>query len=417
MGMFVKIAVRNILRHKRRTMLTALTIAVGLGMYIGMESLMRGLDRMSIDSMMALSDPSLKIFSAAYAEDRKSFPLRRGVPRLEALESFLKSQPAVQGVARRTQFLAQISNYADSIPVTGVVVDRRSDPNVFRIDRQLHGKWFSDDARREIVLGSKLAGDLGLKPGDAVTLYALTKYEAHNADEFRIVGLLETSNPQMNRGGVFISAEAGDEFLDMEGSATELCVRTERRTNFADMISDMNTLKAAVAAAFDSSLKVETFEELAAGYLIMSQQQRVETAVTTSVFLLIAAVGIANSVLMSVYERIREIGVLRALGLTGRDIFGIFISEGLLMGAVGSLLGVAVGALLDWYLIAVGFDYEAMAGKMDAGFPVWGVIYGEWNFDSMLFAFLFGLSVAFLASLAPTRRATRLQVTDALRFT
>lgn len=133
--------------------------------------------------------------------------------------------------------------------------------------------------------------------------------------------------------------------------------------------------------------------------------------------LLIAAVGIVNTILMSVYSRIREIGVLRAYGMTQKDIRQLFTREGLIIGALGSLAGLALGALIDWYFTAKGLNIAATFGNMDFGsIPVNATLYGEWRPQSFLVGFLFGTFVSWLSARIPAKRAARLEPTDALRF-
>ncbi len=135
------------------------------------------------------------------------------------------------------------------------------------------------------------------------------------------------------------------------------------------------------------------------------------------VVLMIAGVGIVNTVLMSVYARIREIGVLRAYGMTRRDIRRLFSLEGLLVGAAGSGLGLALGAVLVWWSWRWGFPLDMFFGKMDMGdIPLSGFLRGEWKPATFAAGFLFGLVTSWIAAVIPARKAARLEAVDALRF-
>lgn len=131
--------------------------------------------------------------------------------------------------------------------------------------------------------------------------------------------------------------------------------------------------------------------------------------------LLIAAVGIVNTILMSIYSRVREIGVLRAYGMTPRDVTRLFLLEGLAVGVVGSALGVALGIFFDFLMIAKGFDLTSMADRFGS-LPLSGVLRGEWNPGAIAFGFLFGVAVSLFAALVPARQAARMNPTSALRF-
>ena len=135
------------------------------------------------------------------------------------------------------------------------------------------------------------------------------------------------------------------------------------------------------------------------------------------VVLLIAGVGIVNTVLMSVYARIKEIGVLRAYGMNPRQIRRLFSLEGMMIGAIGSLGGVAFGGLLVWWSIRWGIPLDKMFGGLDMGsIPIGGVMRGEWHPATMAAGFAFGVVASWISARIPAKRAGRLEITDALRF-
>lgn len=418
MKTLLKIAFRNLLRHKRRTLLTGMVISVGLLLYIFMDSVMSGLDRGSIDNMINLSTSAIKIYTKQYDDDKEAFPLKYNMENVTDIERKLLTIDRVAGVAPRTMFLGELSNYEESLPIVGTVVDPQKDTTVFTLSQHIQGSYFSADNEREIIIGKSLAQDLKVKPGDFITLYAHTRYESRNADDFKIVGLLHTTDPNLNKSGVFISYAAANHFLDLEAMVTELNVQLERRINFDDLLKDMKTVRVLVEKSFPSVVTY-TFAELGAGVLELVRQKKLWGAFMTFVLLLIAGVGIINSVLMSVYERIREIGVMRAMGFSAEDILRMFMFEGLMIGFLGSFGGVVLGIISVWLLTTVGWPLDRLYGDAysdTSGFPVWGTIYGEWNVVLIIGTFLFGMVTAFCASIVPARKAARMQVIEALRF-
>jgi putative ABC transport system permease protein len=419
MGTLIKIAFRNLLRHKRRTFLTGIVIAFGLWMYIFMDSIMSGLDRGSMDNLINLSTSAVQIHTREYDEDKESYPLKHGLQDVAAIERVVREHDRVKSVTPRTKFLGELSNYEESMPVVGTVVDPAADSTVFALTEHLIGEYFSQENEREIILGKDLARELNVEPGGFITLYALTKYESRNADDFKVVGLYNTTDPGLNKSGVFITYDAASSVLDLENTVTELCVQLEHRVNFEDLMDDMLSVQKMINRKMPS-LVTYTFEELGAGVLALVRGKKQWGAGMTLVFLLIAAVGIVNSVLMSVYERIREVGVLRAMGLQGSDILKMFMCEGIMIGFAGSLAGVILGIATVIVLTTYGWPLDKIYGDMyvdTTGFPVWGTISGEWNIPLIIGVFLFGMLTAFLASIPPARKAAGLEVTNALRFT
>jgi len=133
--------------------------------------------------------------------------------------------------------------------------------------------------------------------------------------------------------------------------------------------------------------------------------------------LLISAVGIFNTILMSMYSRIREIGVLAAYGLEPGQIKRLFSLEGMLIGVIGSAGGILLGAVFVWWLTSHGIAFGGMFGNLDLGnLPKNLLIKGEWNPLTFIQGFSFGVLVSWLASVMPARKASHIEVTEALRF-
>jgi putative ABC transport system permease protein len=416
MNTIIRIALRNVVRHKRRALITAITMMVGIGFFIALDSLYNGLDRLSVDDVINFRDSSVKIFSAAYDADRESYPLDKGIPDAAALRAWLKQDKRVVAVTPRAQFLAQAGNNRDTTYVIGNVIDAASDAQVFSLKKALIGGYFTQQAGsdRQIIVGKDLAAKLGLKVGDTVVLAATTRYEAQNADDFTIIGLLSTSDPTLNNSSVFITYDAANDFLDLGGLVTEMDVRLQSRTNLSAVLADSAAVAAATKSSFPA-LAPYSFQDLNKGILTVLKQKRIWGYVMMLFLLLIAAVGIVNTVLMSVYERVREVGVLKALGFRGSEVIRMFILEGFFVGCLGSFLGAALGTLINLYSIYVGFSLASL-GDVGSGFVFWGTLRGEWNPGSIVFAVVFGLIIALIAAYIPARSAARMTAMAALRF-
>lgn len=415
--MLFRIALRNVLRQKRRTFLSALTIAFGLFLYLTLDSIYAGMDRAAIDSMIELTTASLKLETREYAAERETLPLKYGLVSVTELDAKLRKDPRVTATAPRTRFMAEVSNGMDGIPVLGIVLDPVQDAKVFGLTNHLKGEFLPGTQRNEILLGQKLAEELSVKQGDSITLSALTRFDARNADEFVVSGIINVTDPTLNRGTVIISYATANTFLELGDTITELNVALQRRVNFSDFQKDMLELQQNLRSQ-EPKLSVESFLDIGASFLAMSKQKKSFGMVFLSVILLIAAVGIFNTVMMSTYERIREIGVLRAHGLPPAAITWMFMFEGALTGVVGSILGLMAGGAMVYYLVTQGMPLDKLAGNsMDtSAFPVWGTLYGEFSAQRMVFGFCFGTAIAILAAAIPARAAGKMTVTRALRF-
>lgn len=418
MGTLWKIAFRNVLRHKRRTAITGVVLMFGIGVYIMFGAMLAGMDRMSIDSMVDYSTASAKITSPGYLESMAGTPLDYGLEDPAALEKAALAAGA-SATTRRTAFVGQLSNYVDALPVMAFAVDPATDGTVYALERAVDaGEWFPGREANEIVLGRKLAAELGLSVGDWVVLSSRTRPGAENADEFVVVATVDAADPQVASAGAYVSYEAAEEFLELDGLVTELDLALPRAATLDRALEEADALAAALRAEFPE-LSTRSVKDQAADYLAMRNMKSKFSYVMMLVVLLIGGVGIVNTILMAVYARVKEIGVLRAYGMLGRDVKNLFTIEGVIVGAIGSLAGALFGLALTWYMVEHGIPVGTFFadGSLDMGnLPLTGSMYGEWKPLDIVVGFVFGVVVSFIAARIPARRAARLEVTDALRF-
>lgn len=413
-----KIAARNVLRHKRRTLITGIVMTMGIGMFIVMDSMLIGMDRLTIDNMVDYTESFMKIRTPEYVNNLQGTPLDYGIPDPEsAMKAALAADRRVTAAAPRSRFVANVSNYEDMLPTIATVVDPARDGAVFQLaDSMAAGAWLDTAAPGSVVLGEGLAEELSLEVGDYVVVSASTAYENVNADEYLVAGLVSSPMPEINDGGLFMTFSTADELLGTSGFVSEIVVATERMPNLKALLAASSEIAAKTAKTLPG-LRVDPLTELAKDYLAMRAMKGKGSYFIIMVVLLIAAVGIVNTILMSVYARIREIGVLKAYGMSPKDIRRLFTLEGIIIGVVGSAGGVLFGTALVWWMSTSGMPMGAFVGKVDmGGLPLSGTLYGEWNPGSMVFGFVFGLVVAFIAARIPAKRASKMEVTDALRF-
>lgn len=417
--MILKIAFRNILRHKRRTFLSAITIAFGLMLFILFDSLMGGIDRASMENMVNLTDGSIKIYSKEYAAEKMAYPLKYGIPNIKTVAEYVKTLPEVTGTTTRITFLCEIINGERSLRTAGSVIQPDTDPKVFTLPKYIMaGRFFSGNNTQEVILGKKLAGDLGVRVGDTVLLSARTRFDSNNAVDFEIVGLLDAPTPFINENGIFITAQAANQFLDVQDLVTELDIHIpwSKLEDMKAYQNRVNTVRDKIGAQF-RELSVNTFYDLNSAFIEMMAGKRVGQSLIAFFILLIGAVGIVNTVLMSVYERIREVGVLRALGIQPNEIRRMFLYEGILIGLIGGLMGIFAAFPVNVWMVNSGIDFSAMMEKMDSSqMPISGMFYGQWNINAFIIALLLGIIIATLAAIVPARKAAKISPTQCLKF-
>lgn len=416
--MLFKMALRNILRHKRRTLISVVTIAVGIMFYIAMDSLFNGVDRLLVESIVKFSDSSIVVYSSEYDENRRGYPLDRGIENFGYISNVAFGIDGVEGVVYRTQFLGEMVFGGKSRYIVGTVIEPSMDPQVFEVKNHIKGSYLSGG--EEVLVGSILASKLGVEVGDYVTISARTVGGTYNALDFKVVGVVDSPSTMLNESGVIISYASADKLLNLRGAKTSVHVKVrwgegESIPLYLDRLKRISEMMREKLEGY----RVYTIEDIYGDFLLLMDQKRITSYLITFLVLVIAGVGIANSVLMSVYERIKEIGVLMAMGMKPMTIRRLFLLEGSLIGVFGGVLGVVLGVMVNIFLVYVGYDIASLYKDLnpsELGMPVWGVFYGEWNVWAFVVGFLFALLAAVVSSYVPSRYASKLKVTECLKF-
>ena len=164
-----------------------------------------------------------------------------------------------------------------------------------------------------------------------------------------------------------------------------------------------------------SGLTAMTWRTMAADYLAVAEAKRGGTGMILFLIFIIAAVGISNTMLMAIYERIRELGMMRSLGMADSGIRAAFVVEAAGIGLIGSLIGIVLGILINLWVVNVGFDFSFISRDMDIGYRIQSVMRGVWNIKTMIGAFFAGTIISTIVAFIPTGRALRMDIPDCLR--
>ena len=409
LGFLVSLSARNLFRYGRRTLITASAMAVGLGVYIWMDSWLIGLNQASRRNLVVYETGAAQVMNAQWWEDRRHLPLRQVIEEPAAAEEVLERQ----GVAhtRRTVFAGEVFAGEGSLQVRLEGIDPATDGRVYELVRTVEqGRWLRP-GELGALLGTWLAEDLRVGVGDTVTVRTRTRFGSFQVFDLEVVGLYRTPNPQVNRGVIYLPLDTTDELLEMEGAVTHLpllfpeWVRPEERTA---------ALAEALRPGFPG-LRAMSWKELGQDYLNASQGDIVSTYILLFLVFIIAAVGISNTMLMAVMERTREIGMMRALGLPDGAIRLSFVLEAGGIGLVGAAGGLLLGAILSFWIVHWGVDFSQWTRELNIGYRVSGAMRGAWNPMAFVNAALFGVLSSMIFAILPTARALRMGITGALR--
>lgn len=403
------LAVKNLFRYYKRTIITSFSIALGIALFIAIDGMLGWADKMSIRNLKNYETATMKIGKMKFFEEEEYLPISQTIKSKERIYELLNE--AKLAYTPEIKFLSNLINEVsgDGYPFVGFGIDPKSHKDVYKLEEMVFKGNFVNNGNQ--ILISKYTADLlDVELEDYLVIEADTKYGLHNADAFKITGLFETPNPDVNRNNFFIPIDAADAFLEMEGEVNLISIRAEeKRKQLA------STIESKVKSMELKDVEVKHWRELAQGYLALSQSKKGGTALILFMIFIIVTVGIANTMLMAVFERTGEIGMMRAMGTTKNEIMLNFIFESAGIGFIGGILGIIFGALLNWYLIQHGWDFSSMYGDISIGYRTSAVFRSEWNPDIMFWGLLFSIAVSAIISIIPARRALKMGISDTLK--
>ena len=407
-----RLALRNLTRNTKRTWITAITVAFALFLFQIFAALLIGIEQQSFDNLINYQTAHAKLYAEGYFENREEFPLDYALTDLGEFQSAIESVSGVEASTPRIVFSAQLSNGIDQLLCIGTGIQvKGSDSDVFRISEALtEGAYLKPD-EEGMLIGRNLAEFLEVSTGDWVTVLTKTRDGAYEAIDLEIVGLLGTGNPLIDQSSFMVPLSTAQFMLDMEGAATELAVR------FSTTARESSTIRQIREKLADTKYAdLKSWQEAEEDFIALVETKRVGSGIFLFIFVVMAVVGITNTVLMAAFERTQEIGTLMAMGLRRKSIRSLFLVEGGLTGLLGGAVGSILALIVLSYFSTKGLDLTAMYGDMDIGYPVQGIVYPRSSIVLVLLSWLMTGLLAALASYYPAARASKLKPVEALRY-
>jgi ABC-type lipoprotein release transport system permease subunit len=353
---------RNVWRNRRRSAVTIAAMSLALLVMILYAALMEGYLRGMERSVLDLELGDLQVFAGDY-RTKPSLDTRIDDPsRLLAL----LDEAGFRATARLLAFgLAAGEESSAGASFRGVDVER--DATVSDIHEHVErGRWLDPADPKGVVLGRRLARTLGVGLDEEIVVLSQGADAALAAELYRVRGVLRGISDATDRTGIFMTSDAFRELLVVESGAHQIIVR---RPSGLDLeAASLRILE--LAPDFD----VRTWRELVPTIASLLDSARGVMIAMFVIVYLAVAILILNAMLMAVFERIREFGVLKALGVGPFAVLELILVESAILTALAVAIGVAVSLPLLWFLVRVGIDLRALAGTSVMGVamdPVW----------------------------------------------
>lgn len=400
----LRIAGRNLSRNRRRSLLTLVALFVALTMMVTVRGALNAMNVASRNSLVNSQMGALQVHRAGFLRSIVAMPLDLDLPADPAFLGRIRALPHVRAVSARIPYGAQASAHDRSINTLLLALDPSEELKVCpqRYEDLSSGRPLQPSHPRDSVLTQPLLARLGSRQGETVALLATDRDGVMNAVEIEISGTLpDPGILSAEKKITLVSLAAAQELLRMPGRATELAISI-------DDLDYAESVAANLRQLLGPEFEVSTWHDLLAFIDETMEKQDKVMSFIASLFLFVALLGIANTMLMSVRERTREIGTMMAVGMRRCYILSLFVSEAAILGLFGSLLGILFGGLLVHHFGTVGVPLRATGG--DTVIMLYPFITASWVLRLLLIA----VSGAVLAALYPALRASRLRPIEAL---
>ena len=404
LGFEIRVALRFLREGRMQTLLIIVGVAAGVAVIAYISALINGLQSSTLTKTLGaqahitIRSPDDLVTPAALPEPGSTLLTEtqpraqrlRSVANWQALVPLLESMPAIAGVSPAVSGagLALRGEATQAIALTGVELDR--------YDRVvgLRSKVISGVARLlpgEAIVGRELAADLGVRAGDRLTIQT-----GAVSDSVRVTALVDLGVRELNRRTVIVPLRSAQNLLGLPGGVTSLDLTVRDVWSAQTLAQDLRR---------QFPYKIESWQESNAQLVSALNAQSVSTALIRGVVLIVVVLGIASVLVVSVVQKHREIGILRAMGTTRGQILRIFLVQGAVVGALGSLLGVLLAIALIWL-------FTTFVRGSD-GLPLFAI---GLPLSTAVQVALIATVCGVLAAIAPARRAAAMDPAQAIRI-
>ncbi len=407
MLLFLKIAFLNVLRNRRRTLITVLAIVFGSVSLITfggfVESMYDGLRESMIRSQLGHLQIYKKGFSEFGSLEPENYLL--SAKTAETIINIIEKQPGVEIATSRLNFSGLLSNGKVSAGVFGMGMDAEKESLMNSSVSIVEGEDLFVEDLESALIGVGLAKSMNVKPGEWLTLLSTTADGAMNAVDINVAGIISTGMKEIDDRLVRANL-AHIQSLMITDNLTRIIVLLDETENTDAVLSQLKK----EFSKENLDVEIKTWSDLAGYYHKVVSMFNSVFGFIKVIVIVIVILGIANTMMMAVMERTSEIGTIRALGNTRSEILGLFLTEAAYLGLIGGIIGILLGILAAKGISAGGFIMPPPPGGT-SGFPIRILVVPHLLMESLVL----GITASVVSSIYPAIKASRLKVVDAIR--
>ena len=398
-----KLALRNVVRQKIHTAMTLAAIVGGVAGLIVAGGWVNDIFVQLSEALIHSQSGHLQVYKSGFFAEGSRAPEKYLIGDPDTVKQRITAEAGIDNVMARLNFSGLLNNGRSDLPIIGEGVEAEQEAVLGSSVSIIAGRQLSDKDTFGIVLGHGVARGLKLKPGDHVTLLANALEGALNSLDFEVIGIFQSFSNDYDARAIKIPLAAAQELLGTQG--VNALVISLKKTEDTDRVAAR--LKEHLGA---SGLEVKTWVELNDFYEKTVELYKGQFGVLQLIILVMVLLSVANSVNMSIFERVGEFGTMMAIGNRSGQIFWLIVVENIFLGIIGSSLGLGLGVALALIISAIGIPMPPPPNA-NVGYTAHVQVISS----VLLMSCAIGIGATILAAILPARHVSRIQVVDALR--
>ncbi|GHV43354.1 ABC transporter permease [Spirochaetia bacterium] len=434
----LRIACRNLARHRVKTILTCIAIMVSVAMYIFVDGWLVGMNIESKRNIVNYEMGAAKLQERAYLDLLDEKPMYENFAGWETYAAALDA--AGYDSAPRFVFSGTLFSETGSAPIELNAIDPEADAALLRYADWVEQGRFIKSGAFEIVLGAETAKKLHVGgPDDNNDVRISTVIDikdegglirhVYQIIDAVVVGTINSPNPKNNNNCAWLPLDVlqDDAGMMLNGHITELLIRAKKAKQprlhdsaLPGPFESPQTITANIAESvtLPPELGIFGWETYSVDYLNASAGDNWTSRIMVIILFILSFLGIANTMLLAILERTKEIGMMRAQGMTDGQLVFTYMLEAGMVGFFGAALGVIIGCLINIPMVKYGIDFSQMMGSLNGnmGYRVNGVFRSAWNVPVIICTGIIAVLLSSLTAFLPTRRTLKMPITESLRF-
>ncbi|HBD94911.1 MAG: hypothetical protein A2015_07595 [Spirochaetes bacterium GWF1_31_7] len=416
LGYMIKIAYRNIYRNKRRSVLCMTAIGLAVFFIVFMMGWIMGMYDSVVKTVLTFETGHVQVFTKEYFAKEDFIPVQYPVEfENGSVDEFIDEIGKIPGVKAVLPRIASYTTLTDSkvkhAVLWGLHIQKEFETNVFNLKEKSNGLIkgrYPLENENACAIGRKMAEKMGVTIGDSIPLKAVSSQFSDKFWNPEIVGIFDFDYGSVDTLYIIVPYERLQKILSLRNKAQKIIL-------YLDNPEDSEIVKSAIteliAKKGNSDVIVKKWQEHQ--FIDMFKQMASIYVIVFLVFIIVASFLIVNTVLMMIHERIKEIGMMGALGMTRLEIMSVFFFEAVLLSILGSFFGILVGGVVSYAMSLYPIDVVSLSGGMEMSIS--NTIFVKFSWLYLLLSFIFGVFVSSVCTLFPSMKSAFIEPVEALR--